>query len=94
MLLKLRKISFYKLSRIRDVIENHKDTNLHVLLFLMKCFCIHISNIQIAVVTSFPIMQVEQFRPHGPGITPDDIIRDSVPFMDNGVVRSWSLKSS
>ena len=26
--------------------------------------------------------------PHGPGITPDDVIRYSVPFMDTGAVRT------
>ena len=47
-----------------------------------------------AVSTSFPMMQGENFKPHGPDITHDDVIRDSVPFMDKSAVRSRTLLTS
>jgi len=27
-------------------------------------------------------MQGENFRPHGPGVTPDDVVWDCIPFLD------------
>jgi len=42
------------------------------------------------VVTSSPIMYVENFRPHEPGVTPDDVIKDSVLLWIKASVRSWT----
>jgi len=50
-------LCIYKLSRMSDVIDNHKVTNLHELLLLEKCFFVTIAPTSlIAGVTSFSMM--------------------------------------
>jgi len=49
----------------------------------MNCFFVTITpNSLVPVVTSSPMMQSENFRPHGPGVTPDDVVWDCGTFLD------------
>ena len=63
------------------MVRNYKSQSSN--LFLDEMFFVTIApKSLIAVVTSSPMMKGENLRPHGPGVMPDDVIGDSIQFMD------------